>query len=36
MINIFPIEANIAKCLTGFFLEHLKNQRKRNEVFFYL
>lgn len=39
MINIFPMEAKIAKCLTTFFLEHLKKkkkQRERNEVFFYL
>lgn len=38
MINIFPMEAKIAKCLTTFFLKHLKKkmERERNEVFFYL
>lgn len=38
MINIFPMEAKIAKCLTTFFLELLKKkmERERNEIFFYL
>lgn len=29
MINIFPMEAKIAKCLTTFFLEHLKKKKNR-------
>lgn len=29
MINIFPVEAKIAKCLTTFFLEHLKKKKQR-------
>lgn len=29
MINIFPMEAKIAKCLTTFFLEHLKKKKWR-------
>lgn len=33
MINIFPMEAKIAKCLTTFFLEHLKKKREREMKF---
>lgn len=31
MINIFPMEAKIAKCLTTFFLEHLKKKKTERE-----
>lgn len=31
MINIFPMEAKIAKCLTTFFLEHLKKKTEREK-----
>lgn len=31
MINIFPMEAQIAKCLTTFFLEHLKKKNGERE-----
>lgn len=35
MINIFPVEAKIAKCLTTFFLEHLKKKWREREMKFF-
>lgn len=34
IINIFPVEAKIAKCLTTFFLEHLKKKKREREMKF--
>lgn len=34
IINIFPMEAKIAKCLATFFLEHLKKKNREREMKF--